>query len=61
MWSMKLLWKITVKGRRYILLEDSDVKSEDKYHQEEIKTILYSYIILSIEDGLLFSIVDIER
>ena len=32
-WSRKFLFKIIVQGRRDIILEYGEIKSENKYHQ----------------------------
>ena len=61
MWSRKFLWKLTVQGFRDILQEDQEIKSEEKDHQEELNMILYSDLLLSMEDSVWFSIVDMER
>ena len=61
MWSRKFLFKITVQGFRDILQEDQEIKSEDRDHNEEINMMLYSDLILSMEDSIFFSIVDMER
>ena len=61
MWSRKFLWKITIQGCREILKEDSDIKSEDKDHQEELNMMIYSYLLLSMEYTVFLSIVDMER
>ena len=57
MWSRKFLCKITVQGFRDILQEDQEIKSEDKDHNEELNMMLYSDLILSMEDNVCFSIV----
>ena len=61
MWSRKFLWKLTVQGFRYILKEEKEIKSEDRDHNEEINMMLYSDLLLSIEDSVWFSIVDMAR
>ena len=45
---MKFFFNNTVQGRRNILLEYSEVNSEDKEHEEDINMILYSDILLSM-------------
>ena len=61
MWSRKFLWKITIQGCRDILQEDQEIKSEDRDHKEEINMMLYSDLLLSMEDSVFFSIVDMAR
>ena len=61
MWSRKFLFKITVQGFRDILQEDQEIKSEDKDHNDEMNMMLYSDFLLSMEDNVCFSIVDMER
>ena len=61
MWSRKFFCKLTIQGCRDILQEYQEIKSEDKDHNEELNMILYSYLLLSMEDNVCFSIVDMER
>ena len=61
MWSRKFFFNITVQGWRDILQEYQEIKSEDRDHQEEINMILYYELLISMEDSVWFSIVDMER
>ena len=61
MWSRKFLCKLTIQGCRDILQEDQEIKSEDRDHNEEINMMLYSDLLLSMEDSVCFSIVDMAR
>ena len=61
MWSRKFLCKLTVQGCRDILQEDIEIKSEDKDQNEELNLMLYSDLLLSMEDNVCFSIVDMAR
>ena len=61
MWSRKFLCNLTVQGFRDILKEYQEIKSEDRDHNEEINMMLNSDFLLSMEDSVCFSIVDMER
>ena len=60
MWSRKILWNITVQGLRDILQEYQEIKSEDRDYQEDLNMIIYSDLLLSMEDTVCFSIVYME-
>ena len=60
MWSRKILCNLTFQGFRDILQEEQEIKSEDRDHNEEINMIIYSDLLLSMEDSVCFSIVDME-
>ena len=52
MWSRKFLYKLTFQGCRDILQEDQEIKSEDKDHNEEMNMMLYSDLLLSMEESV---------
>ena len=58
MWSRKLLCKLTVYGYRDILLSEDEVKEEHLEEIEEKNSMAYSDLLLSMEDEVCFSIVD---
>ena len=61
MWSRKFLCKLTVYGYRDILVEKQDIKEEEKTEREEANSMAYSDLLLSMEDEVCFSIVDMAN